>query len=84
MSRVSHPLILESVIREYNLETSEIIGLTQPKLKPLTIRISPDMLAAGRAAFLRKRRKLDDLHQYFDCDLDSMIREIFRSMTKAA
>lgn len=57
-------------------------AITHPTHPPLSI--SPEMLAAGRAAFLRKRKVLDDLHDYFPCDLDEFLSEIYRDMAQAA
>lgn len=47
------------------------------------IKITPAQLAAGRAAFKRKRRLLDDLWQAFDCDIDAAVRHIYREMVRA-
>ncbi len=44
--------------------------------------ISIEMMAAGRAAFMRKRKVLDDLHQFFDADLEAFLGEIFRAMRR--
>lgn len=49
----------------------------------LPIMVSPEMLAAGRRAFLKQRGKLGDLYQFYDCDLESALRHIFREMTRA-
>lgn len=46
--------------------------------------VTPAMLAAGRAAFKRRRRLIDDLWQAFDCDIDVAVRDIYRSMARAA
>jgi len=46
--------------------------------------ISPAMLAAGRRAFKRKRKLIDDLWQAFDCDIDVAVRDIYLSMVRAA
>jgi hypothetical protein len=46
------------------------------------IDISPEMLAAGRAAFLRKRKQLDDLWEFFDDDLSAFLCAIFIAMHK--
>ena len=52
--------------------------------RPRQIPITPAMLAAGRAAFKRKRRLIDDLWDAFDIDIDAAVRDIYRSMARAA
>jgi hypothetical protein len=55
------------------------------ELQPLPVRaseISPEMLAAGRTAFLRKRKQLDDLWDFFDDDLTAFLCAIFIAMHK--
>ena len=42
------------------------------------------VLAAGKRAFLQHRRTLDDLNQFYQCDLDVFLSAIFESMTVAA
>jgi hypothetical protein len=54
--------------------------MNQPRRLPVT----PAMLAAGRAAFKRNRKLLDDLWQAFDCDIDAAVRDIYREMARAA
>ncbi len=44
--------------------------------------VSAEMLAAGRAAFLRQRRELDDLHHFFDADLEQFLRVIYAAMDR--
>lgn len=51
---------------------------------PRSIPITPAQLAAGRAAFKRKRKLIDDLWHAFDCDIDAAVRDIYRSMARAA
>jgi hypothetical protein len=51
-------------------------------LRPRASDISPEMLAAGRAAFLRKRKQLDDLWDFFDDDLTAFLCAIFLAMHK--
>ena len=48
------------------------------------VTVTPEMLAAGRAAFTRKRAMLSDLYQYFDVDRDAFITSIYRSMARLA
>jgi hypothetical protein len=54
------------------------------ELQPLPVKpeISPEMLAAGRTAFLRKRKQLDDLWDFFDDDLTAFLCAIFNAMHK--
>lgn len=49
----------------------------------LPIMVSPEMLAAGRRAFLKQRGKLSDLYDFYECDLDTALKCIFREMTRA-
>lgn len=46
--------------------------------------VTPGMLAAGREAFLRKRKQLDDLYDYFADDLDEFLLAIYRKMAGQA
>lgn len=41
------------------------------------------MISAGRRAFRRKRRELDDLYDYFESDLTAFLSEIYRAMRAA-
>jgi hypothetical protein len=42
------------------------------------------MMEAGRKAFRRHRLQLDDLHDYFPCDLDAFLKGIYRAMSRAS
>jgi hypothetical protein len=42
------------------------------------------MLMAGKRAFLANRALLDDLYEFFDCDLNHVLTEIFREMARAS
>lgn len=55
---------------------------TTPRRRPpaVAVPVSPAMLEAGRAAFLRRRAMLDDLWSYFDSDLDRVLLHIYREM----
>ena len=46
--------------------------------------VTDQMLTAGRRAFRRHRRQLDDLHDYFPCDLDMFLKAIYRAMARAS
>lgn len=59
-------------------------GTPQPRLRIAEIKVTPAMMAAGRAAFVRHRRNLSDLYEFFDCDRDQFIAAIFRSMAREA
>jgi hypothetical protein len=45
---------------------------------------SPAMLKAGRAAFKRQRAILDDLYDFFPCDLNEFLTHIYREMARVA
>lgn len=47
------------------------------------IPISAGMLVAGRRAFMKQRKTLNDLYDFYDCDLDAALRHIFREMSRA-
>jgi hypothetical protein len=47
------------------------------------IHISACQLAAGRRAFMRNRKRLDDLYVFFSCDLDAFLSGIYRAMDRA-
>jgi hypothetical protein len=44
--------------------------------------ITPEMLAAGRTAFLRKRKLLDDLWCFYDDDLSRFLSAIYAAMER--
>ena len=46
--------------------------------------VSPAMLKAGRAAFKRQRAILDDLYDFFPCDLNEFLTHIYREMARVA
>ena len=46
--------------------------------------VTPAMMEAGRKAFRRNRRRLDDLHAYFPCDLDVFLKAVYRAMARAS
>jgi hypothetical protein len=46
--------------------------------------VTPSMLMAGKRAFLANRALLDDLYEFFDCDLNHVLTEIFREMARAS
>ena len=50
--------------------------------RPVRLAVSPEMLSAGRHAFLKKRKQLDDLWVFFDDDLAAFLRAIFLAMHK--
>lgn len=45
--------------------------------------VSPAMLKAGRRAFMKHRRTLDDLFCFYETDLADFLREIFCAMRSA-
>lgn len=49
----------------------------------MRVPVTPEMIAAGRRAFLAQRKTLDDLYDFFDSDLDLFLRAIFRAMSAA-
>ena len=44
------------------------------------IAVSPAMVEAGRAAFVRYRRDLSDLFDAYPCDMDLFVKRIYRAM----
>jgi hypothetical protein len=46
--------------------------------------VTPGMLKAGRAAFKRQRKVLDDLYDFFPCDLNEFLTHIYREMAQVA
>lgn len=59
-----------------NTQSSSLVGF--PQFIP-----SQHVLAAGRTAFKKHRDNLSDLYDFFDCDLDEFLIEIFTAMTEA-
>ncbi len=51
--------------------------------KSVAIKLTPAQMEAGRAAFMRQRRTLDDLYQFYDSDLAGFLRVIYRAMVRA-
>ena len=43
-------------------------------------RVTPEMLSAGRVAFMAKRAMLSDLYKFFDCDLTEFLSAVYHSM----
>lgn len=58
-------------------------GGTYVPTRRRALAVTPEMLHAGREAFTRHRRRLDDLYHCFDCDRDAFLRAIYRSMRAA-
>ncbi len=50
---------------------------------PVT-RVTPEMLLAGREAFLAKRAQLNDLWIFYPSDLESLLKAIYVAMEGAA
>lgn len=73
----------EATIEAALLQIRGFSGYAATKTALSGIKITPAQLAAGRAAFKRKRRQLDDLWQAFDCDIDAAVRHIYREMVRA-
>jgi hypothetical protein len=44
------------------------------------LRITPQMLSAGRATFMRHRRHLDDLYCFYEADLSALLRALYKAM----
>lgn len=58
-----------------------VVPLRPSRRAPLPV--SAAMLDAGRIAFSRHRRQLDDLYDFFQTDQDAFLRAIYRAMDSA-
>jgi hypothetical protein len=58
-------------------------AMGSPRVAP-RLTITPKMLAAGRRAFMRKQRQLNDLHDFYEADLTAFISAIYRAMASNA
>lgn len=41
---------------------------------------TPQMLSAGRRAFMRHRSALDDLYSFYEIDLATLLRAVYKAM----
>ena len=60
-----------------------LVALDLPVPAPRKPLVSRKMLEAGRKAFMRHRKTLDDLRDFYPEDRDAFIAAIYRAMVRA-